>query len=200
MKVLVGIDGSQKSIDALRFATRLLEPAEDTVVLYYRPPEVHISGEAELVPSIPTDLKQRLVADVFDKAREMLPSDFQARMETIDGETRKPADGLLLAAEQIGADLMVVGADAKRRSLGPFLGGIAQSGPRRSRSRPGLSGRPRAPGGQPAERHPRSRRFRGGDVRRQTAGSISLAGRFPGNARPRHGMDRHSHCRRNQHS
>lgn len=125
MKVLAGVDGSQKSVDAMRFATRLLDPVKDTVVLYYRPPEVHISGEEELVPSIPTDIRQRLVRDVFDKAREMLPAEFHERVETIEGE-RKPAEGLLLAAEQHGADLIVVGADAKHRGFGPFLGGVAR--------------------------------------------------------------------------
>jgi nucleotide-binding universal stress UspA family protein len=126
MQVLAGVDGSQKSLDAIRFAARMLDPSRDAYVLYYSPSELHISREDELMPAIPADVRAQLIQDVFDQAREMLPAEFHDKLDTIVGE-KKPAEGLLLAAEQVQAELIVVGADTKSRTLGPFLGGVARS-------------------------------------------------------------------------
>jgi nucleotide-binding universal stress UspA family protein len=125
MKVLAGADGSQKSLDAIQFAARLLDPSRDAYVFYYSPPEIHISREDELMPAIPAELREQLIQDVFDKTRAVLPVEFRDQLDTVVGQ-KKPAAGLLLAAEQVRADLIVLGADTKHRTLGPFLGGVAR--------------------------------------------------------------------------
>jgi nucleotide-binding universal stress UspA family protein len=125
MKVLAGVDGTQKSLDAIHFASRMLDPSQDSFVFYYRPPEIKLNREDELVPSLPADLQERLVHDVFAGAQNMLPAEFHQRNETIVGTTR-PSDGLIQAAAETGAGLIVVGADARNRSFGPFLGGVAR--------------------------------------------------------------------------
>jgi nucleotide-binding universal stress UspA family protein len=125
MKVLAGVDGSQKSLDAIRFTARILDPTEDRFLFFYRPPEIRIEHEDQLIPAIPADMRTGLIERVFDEAQAMLPVAFQANLETAVGE-QKPSAGLLLAAEQAQADLIIVGADAKDRGFGPFLGGVAR--------------------------------------------------------------------------
>lgn len=125
MRILVGVDGSQKSLDAIPFTARLLDPDQDRFLFFYRPPEVRIEHEDHLIPTIPADMRTGLIQRVFDESRERLPAKFQSSLETIVGE-KKPSDGLLQAARQTQTDLIVVGADAKDRSLGPFLGGVAR--------------------------------------------------------------------------
>ena len=125
MKILAGVDGSQKSLDAIRFTARFLDPTADRFLFYYRPPEIRIEREDHLIPAIPAEMRADLIQHVFDAAQEMLPAEFSASLETIVGE-KKPSDGLLLAAAQVRADLIILGADAKDRSFGPFLGGVAR--------------------------------------------------------------------------
>ena len=125
MKVLAGVDGSKKSLDALQFTARFLNPEEDHFVFFFRPPEVRIEHEQRLIPEIPEDFRSGVIQRVFHKSKTMLPPEFREEIETIIGE-KKPSNGLLEAAEQIRADLILVGADAKDRSFGPFLGGVAR--------------------------------------------------------------------------
>ena len=40
MKILIGVDGSQASLDAVRTAGRLVDPARDSVAIYFSPMEL----------------------------------------------------------------------------------------------------------------------------------------------------------------
>jgi nucleotide-binding universal stress UspA family protein len=122
MKVLIGVDGSSGSFEATALAGRLLSPAKDQIGFYYAPAE----------PPRPdgTDMRERarraLSAAVFAKTREHLPEAFRAKVETVIG-VQRPDRGLVVAAQQWRADLIVVGA----RGLGPIqrllLGSVSQA-------------------------------------------------------------------------
>src|SRR5437764_232123 len=112
MKVLIGVDGSTGGFEATTLAGQLLSPAKDQNGFYYAPAEM---------PRRPpgADLRERakraLAEAVFIKASEHLPEPFRAKAETIIGAQR-PDRGLVVAAQQWRADLIVVGA----RGLGPI--------------------------------------------------------------------------------
>ena len=40
MKILIGVDGSETSLDAVRLVGRLLDPARDGVAIYFSPLEL----------------------------------------------------------------------------------------------------------------------------------------------------------------
>ena len=125
MKVLMAVDGSTKSLEAVQNVGNFLNAERDEVVMYYSPPEFSLPDESRMDPSIGADIRQRLLQDVFDKSREKLPAEFTEKVEMIRGE-KKPAEGVLLAAKQSEADLIVLGADARRDGLIPYLGSVAR--------------------------------------------------------------------------
>ena len=113
MRVLIGVDGSQGSFAAVVFAGRLLSPEKDEITLYYSPPPVYVRTVADS-RSAEANLQFMLAASVFDRAKQHLPKAFAAEVKTITG-TRNPKHGLLVAADDCRADLIVVGA----RGVGP---------------------------------------------------------------------------------
>ena len=124
MRALIGVDGSPGSLAALELIGRLLAEGRDEVTLYYSPPPVFVRTVADAAAA-EAKLQQFLVDSVFEKARQHLPATLRAGVRTIVG-TREPRQGLLLAAEECRADLLVIGA----RGVGPgkaaALGGVAR--------------------------------------------------------------------------
>ncbi len=122
MKVLIGIDGSTGGFEATALAGQLLSPAKDQIAFYHSPAEPPRKTSADI-----RDRANKALADaVFEKAREHLPEPFRAKAETIVG-VQRPDRGLVVAAQQWRADLIVVGA----RGLGPvqrlLLGSVSQA-------------------------------------------------------------------------
>ena len=126
MRVLAGVNGTPRSLEAVRFAASVVDAASSDFVFYFSPPDVKVEGEERMIPSIPSHLREALVEDVMENARKMLPADLQGRVEAIVGE-KKAAAGLLLAAQQVGADLIVLGADDQRHGFPSYLGGVART-------------------------------------------------------------------------
>ena len=124
MRALIGVDGSPGSLAALEFTGRLLTDDRDEITLYYSPPPVFVRTVADAAGA-ESKLQQFLVDSVFEKARQHLPATLRAGVRTIVG-TREPRQGLLLAAEECRADLLVIGA----RGIGPgkaaSLGNVAR--------------------------------------------------------------------------
>jgi nucleotide-binding universal stress UspA family protein len=102
MKILCGVDGSADSFEAVRFVSRLLDPNNAQMALYYTPPKA--AG--------PTG--QALAQTVFGECRGCLPEGLAQSVHTIVG-TERPQHGTIGAAETWGAHLIVVGA----RGVGP---------------------------------------------------------------------------------
>lgn len=121
MKVLIGVDGSPASFDAVRMAAKLVHPAVDEVAIYFSPSDIHkkLSGRA-------SDVVEDLTRSIFEEARSLLPKDFVAEVHVI-ASTKPPAIGILEAADGWQADLIVIGA----RGLGSIerllLGSVSRA-------------------------------------------------------------------------
>ncbi|MFK8025645.1 MAG: universal stress protein [Ilumatobacter sp.] len=111
--IAVGTDGSKQALAAIRTASRLatLSGLSRLHVISagraYSPQEVsHIRA------SLPEEFRDLVgphldTQDRFDGAREILGPDLEMIAHPTSGE---PADAILRVAEEIGADLIVVGA------------------------------------------------------------------------------------------
>ncbi len=115
MKAIVGIDGSEHAFLALQFAARLLRPEADQLHLYYACPKVHVSRHG--TEKDEDRVREAVARGVFEEARRRLPEAWSADTFTISGKQR-PQRGLIVAADNCRADLIVVGA----RGLGPLRG------------------------------------------------------------------------------
>lgn len=125
MKLLVGVDGSAGSLEALRQGAALLS-AQDQIVLYYSPPEVRLPSGASLDPELLARSRQAMADVVLNAAKAEIPPALQAQVSTITG-TQAPRTGVLAAADECRADAIAVGA----RGMGPIerllLGSVSYS-------------------------------------------------------------------------
>ena len=125
MKALVGIDGSERSYHALRYVSKLLDARCDDLLLYFSPPKFRLSSKSALPAEVVDIANKALVETVFGRAMNQLDPALQHITRTIRGETT-PAAGILTAADNEDADLIVVGAHGAVRTLSFFLGGTAR--------------------------------------------------------------------------
>jgi nucleotide-binding universal stress UspA family protein len=116
--VIVGVDGSERSTDALALAD-LIGPALGRPVVIAH---VHPYGQLSSVFSeAEYDTVVREVAEsTFDQVREHLPSVPERRMELISDKS--PAAGLQALAERQEAVMVVIGS-SHRSSIGRILVG-----------------------------------------------------------------------------
>jgi nucleotide-binding universal stress UspA family protein len=120
--VIVGVDGSERSVDALALAD-VVGPALGLPVLIVF---VHSYGQLSGVFSeAEADRAVREVAEsTFDQVREHLPSVQERRMHLIS--SKSPAAGLQALAERDDASLIVLGS-SHRSSIGRIVvGGTAE--------------------------------------------------------------------------
>ena len=121
MKFLIGVDGSASSLDAVRSAARLLDPAVDEVAVYFSPMEL----EKRLVGR-----SRRIVdgaaAALFEEARSLLPGGFKKPPEMI-ASSASAAVGLLESASGWKADLLVVGARGHGSLERLLLGSVSRA-------------------------------------------------------------------------
>lgn len=149
MKFLVGVDGSKGGFAAARWAGDLASAERDSVVFYYTPPELAVRDPGAPAEEIVTRARQALANAIFDEARRQLPEPLRARCEAIVGQ-RPASVGIVAAADETRADLIVVGA----RGAGPMqellLGSVSKAVVHHSRVpvlvvRPGREHTPAAP-------------------------------------------------------
>ena len=113
MKILIGVDGSPSSLEAVSLVGRLIDPRADEVAIYFSP--------AELQRRVPwgQTLVEGASKALFDEAEGRLPQPFTRPVEVIVS-TKSAAAGILEAAIGWKADLVVVGA-SNQTSLERFL-------------------------------------------------------------------------------
>jgi nucleotide-binding universal stress UspA family protein len=121
--VVVGVDGSERSVEALALADVLGPALGRRVVIAYVHPFRQLSSlfsEGEY---------ERLVREVaeltFEQIREHLPSGPERRMQLVAESS--PAAGLHALAEREGATLIVVGSSHRSRIGRILIGGTGES-------------------------------------------------------------------------
>jgi nucleotide-binding universal stress UspA family protein len=126
MKILVGIDGTEKSLDALRFITRLISPGRDEVTLFFAPPQRHWSSYLSLTRESQEATIAAFTPCVFQQAADLLPADLTCRRVVPEHE-HHVGRALLHAAREDGSRLIVVAAGRSSNRLRFFVGGVARS-------------------------------------------------------------------------
>jgi nucleotide-binding universal stress UspA family protein len=121
--VVVGVDGSERSVEALALADVLGPALGRRVVIAY----VHPFGQLSSLFS--EGEYERLVREVaeltFEQVREHLPSVRERRMQLVSESS--PAAGLHALAEREGASLIVVGSSHRSRIGRILIGGTGES-------------------------------------------------------------------------
>jgi nucleotide-binding universal stress UspA family protein len=120
MKLLLGVDGSPASFDAVRMAARLVDKATDRVVIFFSTSELHagvVKQGGKVVEGV-TDA-------LFAEARGLLglPDDSVTALAS----SHSPAVGLLEAASETSADLIVVGARGTGALQRLLLGSVSRA-------------------------------------------------------------------------
>lgn len=107
MKVVVGVDGSSNSFAAVAFIGRLLSPQRDQLTLVFATPALSFEDE-RLDMAVQDRARTALSRAILDAALERLPEAWRhsAARQDVMGP---PAESLLAAAEESGAELVVVG-------------------------------------------------------------------------------------------
>jgi nucleotide-binding universal stress UspA family protein len=121
MKILIGVDGSQASLDAVRMAGRLLHPATDRVAIYFSPLELEkrVFGQSPRVV-------EGAAAALFDEACGLLPAGMAHKPEMICS-SKAAAVGILESASGWHADMIVVGARGHGSIERLLLGSVSRA-------------------------------------------------------------------------
>lgn len=121
MKILIGVDGSQASLDAVRLAARLLDPARDQVAIYFSPTELEkrLFGKSRKIID-------GAAAALFEEARGLLPGGLANEPELICS-SKLAALGILESAAGWKADLIVVGARGHGSIERLLLGSVSRA-------------------------------------------------------------------------
>lgn len=121
MKVLIAVDGSASSLDAVAFAGRLVDPAVDELAIYFSPLELE-----RKLPGSPKTMVEGAIAAVIDEARRQLPDTFARPVQAM--HSSKPAAvGILETAASWAADMLVVGARGMGTVERLLLGSVSRA-------------------------------------------------------------------------
>ena len=121
MRYLIGVDGSPKSLEAVRLVGRLADPAADAVAVCFSPLEL----ERQL-PGQPREMVDGAIAALFEEVCGLLPKGLACTPERLRIE-QPAAMALLDTAGTWGADVLVVGARGHGTVEGFILGSVSRS-------------------------------------------------------------------------
>ena len=131
MKVLIGVDGSLGSVEAVRFVSRVLSPERDQIGLYYSPPDIR-PRHTDTVIEVRQRARKALADAVLAEMKEQLAPAFRSNVHLVIG-SKHPKQGLLLAADEWRADMIAVGARGTAPLRALLLGSVSQHVVNRSR-------------------------------------------------------------------
>ncbi len=121
MRMLIGVDGSDSSLNAVRMAAGICDPAADLLAFYYSPRELE-----KRVPDGSRSIVGGAAAAVFADARDLLPADVASRAEFIQTDAAA-APGILDSAVTWQADVVVVGARGHGSFQQLLLGSVSRA-------------------------------------------------------------------------
>lgn len=125
-RIVVGVDGSENSIIALRWAVEeaRLHDAELTVVIAWQYPYTGDIGMAHIPPINAPALEESARKAIEDHLAEVVPS--AADRERIERVFVYDTPSHALIEESKGADLLVVGTRGRGGFRGLLLGSVSQ--------------------------------------------------------------------------
>jgi len=121
MKVLIGVDGSPLSLDAVRMVGQFIDPSQDEVAIYFSPSELE-----RRLSNQPATIARGAAAALFAEARVLLPTEFTKPPEMITS-SEPAAAGILESASGWHADLVVVGARGHGSVERLLLGSVSRA-------------------------------------------------------------------------
>ncbi|MGI9616479.1 MAG: universal stress protein [Acidimicrobiales bacterium] len=122
-RVVVGVDGSDSSIAALRWALRNTSSTSEIVAVYgWERDSSAVSDVASMAQDKLDELAQELIEDTVDRARRLEQSD---RAVTLLPQCDDPR--VVLREAAANADLLVVGARGRRGVAYLLLGSVASA-------------------------------------------------------------------------
>ena len=124
MKVLIGVDGSPHGFAAARQAGEILSAERDQVTLFYSPPQVRLAHDA--APEMINRARAAIAEAVFDESKKHLPAAMHGALTTMTG-TQPAKRGLITAADEMHADLIVVGATGAGPINDLLLGSVSKA-------------------------------------------------------------------------
>jgi nucleotide-binding universal stress UspA family protein len=121
MKILIGVDGSQAALDAVRLAGRLLDPATNHLAIYFSPMELEkrLFGQSRRIV-------EGAAAALFEEACGLLPGNWAKPPEMICS-SKPAAVGILESAAGWKADAIVVGARGHGSMERLLLGSVSRA-------------------------------------------------------------------------
>jgi nucleotide-binding universal stress UspA family protein len=144
MRVFIAVDGSEGSFEAIRQVAPLLRPDRDQLALFCRPPQVRVGGNQ--TDEVLAKAREALAGAIFAEADKHLPAQWSAKRETIVGH-HDPRHGIVVAAEQWEAELIVMGARGLSMFERLLLGSVSRAVVHASKV-PVWIARPRSQAGQ----------------------------------------------------
>ena len=124
--VVVGVDGSEESVAALRWAARYAAAAGASVraiLAWHYPTAASVPPVGLAPPSVSSEVGQRITAALAEAVAKAAPD---AAAEPIESEIRYGHPAQVLIEESRHADLLVVGRSGHGAFVGMLVGSVSQ--------------------------------------------------------------------------
>jgi nucleotide-binding universal stress UspA family protein len=124
--VIVGVDGSEESVAALRWAARYAAAAGASVraiLAWHYPTAASVPPVGLAPPSVSSEVGQRITAALAEAVAKAAPD---ASAEPIESEIRYGHPAQVLIEESRHADLLVVGRSGHGAFVGMLVGSVSQ--------------------------------------------------------------------------